>query len=78
MKALRTLIAILLVAAGTAATGQPIEIEPEQAIVLHVDDAANVRVAERRQAEWTPFDVVTARQLASQVPPEEPLPYASP
>ena len=78
MWTMRTLTAAMLLAAPTAAAGQPIELEPEQAISLQVGEADGPIIVGIGRAEWTPSDVAAARHLSGQTPPEAPLATADP
>jgi hypothetical protein len=74
--------ALFAAAAAFAATGglaeAPLELEPEQAVVLQIEPSGDYLVTGISRAEWTPFDVAAARHLAGQTPPQVPQTTAEP
>ena len=74
-------IAVASIAAAVPAAAQDIPkltLVPGQAVTVPIDEGDRAGAIERYAAQWTPFDLVAARHLAGQRPPEAPEPVASP
>ena len=72
-------LAALLVATPAAAQDIPeISLTPGEAVTVRFDDGGRVGDPERGRAVWSWFDVVAARQLSGQTPPDAPVPVGTP
>ena len=75
----RFLAAALLVASPAAAQNLPaISLTPGEAVTVRFDDGGRVGEPERGRAAWSRFDIVAARQLSGQTPPDAPVPVGEP
>jgi len=72
-------IAALIAASPAAAQEIPaLSLAPGEAVTIHFDDGGRIGAPERGRAEWSRFDIVAARQLAGQTPPDAPVPVGTP
>ena len=63
---------------ASAQSPAPVTLRPGEAVTIRYDDGGPVGAPERGRAEWTPFTVYAAQQLAGQTPPDAPQAYAQP
>ncbi|MEA3031032.1 MAG: hypothetical protein QOG13_2357 [Sphingomonadales bacterium] len=73
------ILSLLLAVAPAAAQDIPaLSLAPGEAVAVQFDDGGRTGPPVRSQAAWTRFDLLAARQLAGMIPPDAPVPEATP